>query len=150
MENQNQIAVRSRIPKALEEIEARLANIQRVTEKTTKTNGMFTYTPNNASKSINIATSKDLQELIEVYSFLKQKSSSYEESARELGLSTFPVFTWLGYAFDAWKNDLMLRVAIVTSHNEVATLRNQKSTLEKFLSEDDQVAKLLKDYGLDQ
>lgn len=142
------IAVRSQLPKALEIITAKLTNIQRVTEGVLKTNGMFTYTPANTAKSINIATSTDLQELIEVYSFLKSKADGYESAAKELGLTTFPVFKWLNYTFDAWKNDLMIRVAVVGSHNEITRLKNQKAELEKFLTKEDQLAALLKEYNL--
>jgi len=145
----NTPAIRSQLPIAIEMINKKLEQIRKVTEGTTKTNGMFTYTPNNAAKTINIGTSTDLGELIEIYSFLKLKADNYAASAEELGLNSYPVFKWCNYTFAQWKNDLQIRVAVVSSHNQTKELRDQKTKLEKFLTDDQQLSTLLKEMGMD-
>lgn len=143
-------ALRSKLYEALEMVDGKLKAIKKVTGKTMVTSGMFSYTPNNQAKSVNIHASTSLSELIEIYSFLREKKSGYDNAAEALGLSSFPQFSWLGYSFENWESDLKIRVAIISSNQEIQKLTLQKKELEKHLTQDDQLGILLKEMGIIQ
>lgn len=147
----NAPAVRTKLTQALEMLTNKLASLKSVTEGANQTSGSFSFSNSKSpnTPSINIHTSKDLEELLLIHSFLLQKKEYYEQSANQLGLETFPQFKWNGYAFAAWNNDIQIRVAVVSSHDQRTKLEVAKKKLESFLTQDDQLKMALKELGFD-
>lgn len=115
-ENSN-VAVRSKLTKALELLNSQLSQIN----KSFQTNGLFKYNPayNGGSSRLNIHDSRDLSSLLNVGAFLKSKKESYDNYAKSIGLDTVPVFTWQSFTFDQWNDDLKIRIAVISAHDQI-------------------------------
>lgn len=148
----SQIEVRSKLTKALELLNDQLSQINNVTDKSFQTSGLFKYNPtyNGSSSGINIHNSKDLDQLLYIGAFLKAKKESYDSYAKSLGLETFPVFRWQNYSYDQWDNDLKIRITVISAYDQKKKITDAKQKLERFLTEEDQLAMTLKELGLSE
>lgn len=140
METTN-LSVRPELYTTLETLKVQLKAVKKGTEGPLKTHGQFRFNPSTTAPNAvtDIKTSRNLEELIMIHSFLEQKKFGYEESAKKLGLVSFPVFRWQGHSFEDWENDLKIRAAIVSQHTLQAELDRDIKELEKFLSESDRL-----------
>lgn len=146
----NSPATRTKLDKALTFVNEGLQALQKIGSQKMVTSGMFTYTPNNSVRSINIHTSTDLAELIGVCSFLMEKYNAYNKAAEMLEIDRYPVFQWLGYSYEAWMSDLKLRVSIIMHDKTRRDLLEQKKVLESFLTDEDRLEQVLKKYKFDE
>jgi hypothetical protein len=74
-----------------------------------QTNRMFRYSDSSAHGATDIGTVTDPRKLIEMLAFLKDRESSYNSAAAELGLES-KTFKWLNFTVDEWKSDFSTRV----------------------------------------
>lgn len=91
----------------LKEKQAEIASAER---PTFITGGQFRYSE-SVGGSIDIITVRDERKLVEILTFLKERSEKYGEAAGELGVATS--FTWLGFTVEEWLKDLKTRVNIL-------------------------------------
>ncbi len=144
--------IRTKLHTALEALDAQLKNIKSITDMPYKTNGDFKWAPNSFNNTpnsvIRINQCKDLATLINIHQYIRCKDESYNESAKQLNLINYPIFTWQGYSWNDWKNDLNIRVAIVSQYEQTKRVKEAKSKLERFLTEEDQLAITLNELGL--
>lgn len=143
------LAVRSKLPKALEMLDERLSKIKAVTETAYKTSGEFKWNPEHSTQSVKIQNVIDIALLISIYAFFMNRTANYSEAAAELGLKEYPICTWQGNPIDDWKEDIKLRIAVVSYDNEKKKLEHAKRKLEGFLTQEDQLGIVLKELGLD-
>lgn len=144
------VAVRSQLTKALETLNAQLAEIKSASNRQMLTNGNFSYNPASRMSLIDIHRSINLESLLNIGAFLKSKKEAYDSFAQSKGLTSYPVFKWCDYTFDQWDNDLGTRIAVVAAHDQQKKIQSAKDKLERFLTEEDQLAMTLKELGLDK
>lgn len=141
-------AVRTQLHEALQTIETRLSAMKKITEGQMRTNGNFKFNPQSQqAPTIPIDKVTDLSLLISIHAFLTTKKKEYEESAKLLDLSSFPVFKWQHHSYEDWDNDIRIRVAVVSHHTEKQKLHEAKEKLSRFLTEEDQMQLTLKELG---
>lgn len=141
---------KNKVPNALEVIDLKLQALKDVSDASPKTNGEFRWNPNyNNGNSIMLHYVKDISLLINIHQYIRTKDEEYKKSAEILGVKEYPVFTWLGFSFEAWDHDIKQRIAIVTTHKEKKRLLDAKRKLENFLSEEDRLNMVLSELGLD-
>src|SRR3974390_2383967 len=95
------VALRDNLHDALSLIDVKLGAIQKIKETNYRTNTDFCFqavkTQSNITK---IGNTKDVATLLNMLAFLKPKRNAYDEVAQDMGLTTYPIFTWHGYTYD--------------------------------------------------
>ena len=125
-------------------ISERLNELAQIVNTPYLTHCEFRYNPGNPHSEVNIDKAKS-EDLIHVWSFIKQKSEQYHEAADDLNRSTYPVFKWCSYMPESWKHDIELRFKILDASNELNKLRSFKEKLEEFIPADKKVKDLLQE-----
>jgi len=137
---------KSEMMNTLAVINEKLKEIKKLESSKNATDGNFRWNPNYTSNTpVNIFKCTDIQLLISIYASLRDKNQSYEEAVKELGLSEYPVYTWQSYTFEAWANDLKVRMAIVNQDAIATKLKKDKETLEEFMDKSDRLSAVLGD-----
>lgn len=88
------------------------------------------YNPDVVTDRVNIQTVTDLNKLVDLYAFLAVKKDSFEEAARDLGLTN--KFKWMGYSFGEWICDIKTRIkqiGVTTKKNELVVLEKRLDAL---------------------
>ena len=132
----NQIAIldeNSSTRQQLAAIDAALSKLQHVSESNYRT-------------SMNLDGVGDLKQVTKTEDLIKALSSvlgreaAYNNAAKVIGLTTYPVFTLGGGNAQDWTEDIKLRIAIINNKETLDTLKAAKEELSKFLSEAEQRA----------
>jgi len=87
------------------------------------TNGQFRYTE-TLGNVVDIVSVRDERKLVEILTFLKERSEKYGEAAAELGVKVN--FTWLGFTTAEWSKDLQTRVSVL----QIAKRKTELQELE--------------------
>lgn len=87
------------------------------------TSGLFRYSE-SVGNTVDIMSARDERKLVEILTFLKERSEKYAEAAKELGVEV--TFTWLGFTVEEWIKDLRTRVSIL----QIAKRRTELKELE--------------------
>jgi hypothetical protein len=86
-----------------------------------------------------------LENLIRAFSSVKGREKAYDDAAKDLGLTTYPQFSISGGTAADWKQDIVLRIDIITHKDKLDKLNDYKEKMSKFLSAEDQKTMLLKE-----
>lgn len=81
---------------------------------------------------INIQTVTDLDKLIFLYGFIKEKRRIWYEVCEELDIKKS--FKWMGYSHDEWKTDIRSRVAQININAKKKELEVLEARLDKLIS----------------
>lgn len=92
-----------------------------------------------------IKTEKLIPNLIRAYSFVLAKATAYENAAKDLGLTEYPVFEVGGGCIEDWKADILLRKAIIEQKENSDKLQAFREKAAKFMSEADQKAMFIEE-----
>ena len=95
------------------------------------TGGQFRFSE-DVSRSIDITTVRDERKLVEILTFLKERSSKYAEASADLGCEV--KFTWLGFTVEEWTADLKTRVNILQISKRKAELVELEARLNAIVS----------------
>lgn len=135
----------------MENIESQLKELKKIESKSYQTNGKFRFNPNyTANTALDLHKTTDVALLITIDSYLRPKEEQYNISAEEnFSLTNYPAFTWQGYTYDQWKNDLQQRMQIITLHTNKKKLEEAQKLVEAELTKEDRLARLAKDLGLE-
>lgn len=95
------------------------------------------------SNNINILTCQDLTYLIKALGLMRRIKKEYEQTAKEEGLTKYPVCPWLGYPVDSWITDLEVRVRIVGNQGLINELNATRGKLVTHLSEEEKLSATL-------
>lgn len=144
MKTSTQLTKQTNISSKINAINDRLKQIKTSTQINYKTNGEIKW-EKIVAENINIFRCTDISLLISINAFLTVEFSSYENSAKELRLETYPAFTWLGFPIESWKNDISVRISQIMASEKILKLEKLKTTLESYMSNDDRLSILLKD-----
>lgn len=136
----------------LAEIKTRLDQMEIAKNAGPQTNGIFHWNgregiENNTTSAIKISMVTSITLLLGVLGYLMTRKKEYEDAADRLDMNTFPVFKWSGYTFEAWENDIRVRINTISHSSEVEKLNKLYSELSKYVSEEDRVEELLKELG---
>jgi hypothetical protein len=111
----------------LEQLQAKKDELARAEKPNYITGGKFRFSE-DVSRSIDITLERDERKLVEILTFLKDRSARYPEAASELKSKV--VFTWLGFTYEEWFRDLQTRVNI----NQISQRRKEVEDLEIFIN----------------
>lgn len=119
-------------------INGQLEKLNHITESNYKTNGEL-------EGFGNIRNEVKLENLIRAWSSVKNREIAYADAAQDLGKTTFPAFQIGGHGAAAWKEDILLRMAIIEHDATKKKLEEFKKQAESYLSEQDKKAIMLKE-----
>jgi hypothetical protein len=132
--------VKTSVSEQLLTVTEKLEKLQAIHESVYKTGSNFT--PSGFNTSIQNETS--IENLIKMASSQIGKERFYEEAAKELGLSQYPVYKDKGYTKDEILSDIKLRIAILTTENKRNELLDIKRGFEELMDKEDKMALLMK------
>lgn len=95
-----------------------------------ETNCSFKYNKEQ-SASTNLQVCSNLDDLVDILSFIMNKEAFHNEAMDALNVST--KFRWLGFTLDEWKSDIQTRVSkleIVSKKKELEELEDRLNRLE--------------------
>lgn len=142
------VVIDKRLAKALSHIDATLKEVKKATDTPYQTNGQFRWNPNYTNnEAIDIHKSKDVMLLVSIYASLNQKSNDYDLATKECNLDKYPIYKWMSYTWDAWKNDLKTRIALVSNDDVIKKLKENRKILEESLTKEQRLSKVLDDMG---
>jgi hypothetical protein len=117
------------------QVKEKKSAIEKAEKPSYKTNRVFSYAEGNKSNTININVETDVRKLVCIASFLIERSSNYELTAKKVfGIEKLPPFTWDGFTLDDWLSDLKTRVTKVQIVTEKKKLEALESRLNKIIS----------------
>lgn len=97
------------------------------------TNCSFGFDPSNNNSRTNIQTVRTIEELIEIYGFLRAKLEANVSAAKELGVSYKEKdFKHQGFSFEQWETDIKMaasRLQIKVKRDELAQLEARVNAL---------------------
>jgi len=132
----------------LEKVNTKLNQLSEFESIGFKTHGGFRWNPAYTGNSpINIHTSTDLPELLNIFASLKEKQRAYDAAALENGLTEYEAFRWQDQLGENWLHDLKLRIAAITHNVKKTELMKIKTELSNFMTKEDRLALLMK--GID-
>lgn len=138
------LTVKSEMMSKLDIISKKLAEIKLVQESVYKTNGEIKFGRKDMA-DMSIFRCNDLSLILSILGMLTTEYNEYENAAKELNLQNYPLFMWAGFSYQAWKHDIAIRVAQITSKNQIDKLNKAKSILEGYMSQDDRLAIAMKE-----
>lgn len=125
------------VPKMLQDIEEKLKAIKTIEGTRYKTHGQFKYSPSINASSVDITRCTNMSTILSITGFLISKEEHYDKAAQLLGVKSYPVAEWCGAPISAWKEDLKLRAAIISSEDNRKMLIEAKKELSQFLTEEE-------------
>jgi len=78
--------------------------------------------------------------LVKAFSSVAGRANAYASAAKELDVESYPEFIVDGGSVEDWKNDIKLRIAIITHKDELDKLKALQKEASAFLSQEDQKA----------
>jgi hypothetical protein len=133
MVNNKQIAKTNDVPSLIVLLENELKSIKEVTESNYRTSGIL-----EGVGDIKIMT--DLSSLVKAYASVIVREKAYFDATNELGLDEVPAFVLSGGSKNDWKEDISLRIKIITHETRKKELEALISEVRGFLSVEDQKA----------
>lgn len=114
-----------------DKLQAKKAEIANAMKPQYITGGQFRYSE-SMSTPIDIITVRDERKLVEILTFLKERSEKYVSAAEELGIDAN--FTWLGFSVDEWTTDLKTRVSILQLAKRKTELKELEERVNAIVS----------------
>lgn len=114
-----------------EKLQAKKAEVANAMKPHYITGGQFRYSE-SIGNSIDIVTVRDERKLVEILTFLKERSEKYDSAAKELGV--IAEFTWLGFSVDEWTTDLKTRVSVLQLAKRKAELKELEERVNAIVS----------------
>lgn len=134
----NKLTKVTEVPEILSALDKEIGKLKTISESVYKTTG-------NLEGFGDIKVETKLENLIRAYSSVKGREEAYDKAAKELGLSTYPQFSISGGTAADWRQDILLRIDIITHKDKLDKLKDYKDKMSKFLSAEDQRSILMKE-----
>lgn len=119
------------IPEVMQALDAKMKEFEFIKDSKYKTSGSL-------DGFGDLKNEKLIPNLIRAYSLVLAKSTAYENAAKDLGLSSYPVFEIGGGTVEDWRSDILLRKAIIEQKETMDKLQAFRDKAAKFMSEADQ------------
>jgi hypothetical protein len=119
----------------IQEVQKQKKEIQRIEKPSWKTNSTFSYFEGNMSNTINLRVVSSVKEMIQLAGFLSDKMKSFQHGREALGLPSLGTpgteeFTWSGFSYDDWIEDMKKRIDQI----QLKTKRDKLTALETRLN----------------
>lgn len=114
-----------------DKLQAKKAEVENAMKPQYVTGGQFRYSE-SMSAPIDIVTVRDERKLVEILTFLKERSEKYASASEELGVEAN--FTWLGFTVEEWTIDLKTRVSILQLAKRKAELKELEERVNAIVS----------------
>jgi hypothetical protein len=119
-------------------VNQRIADLKHIQESVYKTTGKISGFANKIQDETNIS------ELIKMYSSVAGRAASYNAAAKDLELTTVPVFKLEGSTVKEYKHDVQLRIAIIANKETLDELNAIKKEYTELMDKEDRMALLAK------
>jgi hypothetical protein len=127
------VALSMEVPNVIAALEAKIKALDHITDSKYRTGGKL-------DGFGDIKQETNISNLIKAFSSIRGREKAYAEAAEEMGLSTFPVFEANGSTSEDWKQDILLRIAIINHKDTLDKLTEYRNKMKEFLSKEDQKA----------
>jgi hypothetical protein len=127
------VALSMEVPSVIAALEAKIKALDHITDSKYRTGGKL-------DGFGDIKQETNISNLIKAFSSIRGREKAYAEAAEEMGLSTFPVFEANGSTSEDWKQDILLRIAIINHKDTLDKLTEYRNKMKEFLSKEDQKA----------
>jgi hypothetical protein len=134
----NAIAKMDDVASVIGVLDAKIKSLDHISDSKYKTSG-------NLDGFGDIKKETNISNLIKAYSSIKGRETAYNAAAEEMNVGTYPVFEVNGSSAEDWKNDIMLRIAIINHKETLDKLTEYKEKMTQFMSKEEQKAVLLKE-----
>lgn len=134
----NALAKIDEVPEVLSLLDQEIGKLKIISESVYKTSGQL-------EGFGDIKAETKIENLIRAFSSVKGREKAYEDAAKDLGQVTYPQFNVSGGTAADWKQDILLRIDIITHKDKLDKLNEYKDKMSKFLSAEDQKTMLLKE-----
>ena len=117
------------VQKLFNVVQEKKKEIQKAEKPNWLTNSSFGYTPETSGRK-NLRVINNVDELVDILSFLKGKSHFHDEAAKTLGSKS--EFTWMGFSLSNWEEDLKTmatKINITKKKSELDILENRLNKL---------------------
>jgi hypothetical protein len=94
----------------IEKVQAKKAEIRKIERPVWKTNCSFPFIDGQQNTAVNVHVLCDVSKLVTIGAFLIDRSQSFFNAARRLGVDPCPAFVWNGFSVEDWFQDLSLRI----------------------------------------
>lgn len=143
------LAIKSPVVGLYEKLQARMEQIEMVSNTPYKTGGKITLN----GREINISNMRELSELIELAGKVRMYQELYNGGAEVLQVKEYPVGKISGYSVEDVLQDIRFRYTLIKNDSERKDIQKALDKLKPFFSKEDQLAQTLKeisdDIGLD-
>lgn len=140
--NKNKVSalavVGTSVPDVLSILNDKLKALKTVTECAYKTTG-------NLEGFGDLKNETKVENLIRAFSMVRGKENAYNDAAKELGLVTYPAFAISGGTSADWKQDILLRKAVIEHADTQKKLEDLSTKAKSFLTQADQYEIFLKE-----
>jgi len=129
------------------EVEANIAELEKVHSEAYRTNGNFRYNPTNNYSSVDITSTMNESELLHAFAFVKNKNEQYHAAASEIGISEYPVFKWCGFSPEDWQHDIKLRFKLMKYNGQLQKLKDMRAKMLPYMPQENKIKQLLLELG---
>jgi hypothetical protein len=126
------------VPEVLSLLDQEISKLKTISESVYKTGGTL-------DGFGDIKAETKIENLIRAYSSVRGRENAYNDAQKELGVASAPAFTVSGGNSADWKQDIQLRIDIITHKDKLDKLNEYKTRMSGFLSAEDQKSMLLKE-----
>ena len=127
------VALSMEVPSVIAALEAKIKALDHITDSKYRTGG-------NLDGFGDLKKETNIGNLIKAFSSIRGREKAYNDAAEEMGLTTFPVFEANGSNAEDWKQDILLRIAIINHKDTLDKLTEYRNKMKEFLSKEDQKA----------
>lgn len=117
----------------IREVKRRKEEISKAERPVWITNCSFSYSGGRHNDAINIHVEANVQNLVLIAAFLRDRERSYNEAAVELGAEA-PPFTWGGFKVADWLEDLKARLNKIQIASKKKKLEELEARLNAIIS----------------
>lgn len=124
-----------RVLQLIREVKQRNQEIARLDKPNWLTNCSFSYVE-GSNQTINLHVEQDVRRLVDIAGFLLVRGDAYNRAATELGLASFPPFTWNGFPVAEWLEDIKTRIGKLQISVKRKSLEDAERRLNAIMSPD--------------
>ncbi|MGV8171721.1 MAG: hypothetical protein ACP5OA_03450 [Candidatus Woesearchaeota archaeon] len=131
---------REQMVKLLEMTRAELETLEKAKQSTMKTSGKFSWRNNKSDSDIvDIFKCESIAKLVDILGVIRLRTLCYNEAAQDLQLKSYPQLEWCGYIYDAWKEDIKIRINVLAYEDRRKKLQETVERLSKYMTEEDRM-----------
>lgn len=128
---EKQLTRDERVQLLFEALQTKKAEVANAERPQYITGGAFRYSESTGA-SIDIITERNEKKLVEILTFLLERSEKYVIAAKQLKVNV--AFTWLGFTVEEWFTDLETRISSLQIAKKRTELKELEEKVNKVVS----------------